>query len=170
MDKTSKIYTATKLLAIILMGLLILSILKVLLSISRVTYTSQGTDLKQVVATPKLNEEQIKSREEKRAKTQKDALTAAQVKTSIEIMKRSGLFGSPPKPRPSTLIGIAGDMAIIQTGSGGTKAMSVDETFQNVKLLKLDTNRALIEENGKTRELTLYSGMGSESLIDKGGD
>ena len=167
MNRIAKICTATKIIAIILVGALFLSLLKVFLSLRTVSYASQGIDLKQIITAPKLTQEQTKAREEKKAKQQKEALSSDQVATSIKIMKKSGLFGSPPKPRQSVLIGIVGDMAIIQTGSGGSKTMSIGETYQNVKLLKLDINRALIEENGKTRELTLHSGIGSESLMQK---
>jgi hypothetical protein len=36
-----------------------------------------------------------------------------------------------------------------------------------VKLLRIGTNRVLIEHEGQTKELTLFSGFGSETLLPK---
>jgi hypothetical protein len=83
---------------------------------------------------------------------------------AIEKVNKSGIFGAPPKPRPSELTGIAGDMAFISLPSGETKAMVVGQTEAGLTLLKIGTNRVLVQEDGEEKELTIYSGMGGESL------
>jgi hypothetical protein len=37
-----------------------------------------------------------------------------------------------------------------------------------IKLLRIGTNRVLVEENGQQKELTLFAGLGGESLLQSG--
>jgi hypothetical protein len=41
------------------------------------------------------------------------------------------------------------------------------EETNGVKLIRIGTNRVLIEHEGQQKELTLFSGFGSESLLPK---
>ena len=41
------------------------------------------------------------------------------------------------------------------------------ETLGDVKLLRIGTNRVLIEQQGQQKELTIFEGMGSDSLLPK---
>ena len=77
-----------------------------------------------------------------------------------------------PVPRPpviqAALLGIAGQDAFMRSPLGTTKLVRVGEAFDGLKLLQIGTNRVLIEEDGRKRELTMFSGFGSESLLSKG--
>lgn len=169
MDNIKNPATIVKLSAVVLTFILLISVFNVIAGISNSGSTVSSQDLSSVIQERKLTEEQIKKAEETRSKRQKEQMDSEEVKVAVTIIKKSGVFGSPPKPRPSSLIGIAENVAFIQTPSGSVQGIEIGQTIQNVKVIKIDTNRVLIEENGKQRELTIYSGMGSETLIGKEG-
>jgi hypothetical protein len=81
----------------------------------------------------------------------------------------SGIFGAEPsKLVPLTLLGLAGSYAIIMTPSGQTDLVPEGGELGGVKVLKISTNRALVEYQGKKQELTIFSGLGSDSLLPSG--
>jgi hypothetical protein len=57
--------------------------------------------------------------------------------------------------------------AFLQAPDGQSGLIREGGELGGIKLLKLGINRALIEEAGEKRELTLHSGLGSESLLSK---
>jgi hypothetical protein len=81
----------------------------------------------------------------------------------------SGIFGvEPTKQVPLTLFGLAGSYAIIMAPTGQTDLVPEGGELGGVKVLKISTNRALVEYQGKKQELTIFSGLGSESLLPSG--
>ncbi len=77
-----------------------------------------------------------------------------------------GMFGSVPVQKiVPTLIGMAGKYAILQTPDGAIGLVAEGGQQGDVKVIKIDINRALIEFEGKQQELTLFSGLGSSSLL-----
>ena len=66
------------------------------------------------------------------------------------------------------LLGIAGRDAFIRAPSGQTGLLREGDELGGVKLLQIGTNRVLIEHEGQKKELTVFSGFGSESLLLKG--
>jgi hypothetical protein len=68
-------------------------------------------------------------------------------------------------PQPVALLGIVGADAFMQAPNGQSGMIKQGEEMGGIKLLKLGINRALIEEAGENKELTLFSGLGSESLL-----
>ena len=70
-------------------------------------------------------------------------------------------------PQPVALLGIVGRDAFLQAPNGQSGLIKEGEELGGVKLLRLGINRALIEEAGEKKELTLFSGLGSESLLSK---
>ena len=46
-------------------------------------------------------------------------------------------------------------------------AVSVHAQAEAPKLLRIGINRVLIEQDGQQKELTIFSGYGSESLLSK---
>lgn len=88
-----------------------------------------------------------------------------------EIAKRtsklesSGIMGKTPKPPPMALVGIAEPFAFLRTPNGQTVKIKENETLQGVKVLRVGANRVLVEHEGQTSELSIFSGIGSESLM-----
>ena len=86
----------------------------------------------------------------------------------IDRITQSEILGMVMRPLPMALLGIAGDDAIIRTPMGQTSLMKVGDEAGGIKLLRIGINRVLIEQENQTKELTLFSGFGSESLLPKG--
>ena len=84
-----------------------------------------------------------------------------------KTIEASGVFGVPPQKSPAqpALIGIAGRHAIIQAPDGQVDLVPEGGELGGVKVLKIATNRVLIEHEGKKKELTIFSGMGSAPLL-----
>ena len=63
------------------------------------------------------------------------------------------------------LIGSAS--AIIRSPSGQTSLVKEGDEVGGIKLLQIGINRVLVEEQGQKKELIIFSGFGSESLLAK---
>ena len=85
----------------------------------------------------------------------------------IDAIIKSQIFGAIPKPPPMALQGIAGNSAMLRGPNGQTGLISVGEEIGGIKLLKIGINRVLVEHEGNEKELTLFSGYGSESLLNQ---
>ena len=80
-------------------------------------------------------------------------------------LEQSGILGRTPKPPPMALIGIAEPYAFLQTPTGQTGKVKEGESLSGVKILRVGSNRVLVEHDGQTSELSIFSGIGSESLM-----
>ena len=92
-----------------------------------------------------------------------------EVSARIEQIRSSQVLGqviTPPRPQMA-LFGIAGDYAMIRGTDGQTGLLREGETLGGVKLLKIGTNRVLVENDGQTKELMLFEGFGGEPLLPK---
>jgi hypothetical protein len=65
------------------------------------------------------------------------------------------------------LLGIAGRDVILRAPNGQTGLLRAGEELGGVRLLRIGTNRVLIEHEAQQKELTLFSGFGSETLLGK---
>jgi hypothetical protein len=65
------------------------------------------------------------------------------------------------------LLGIAGNIAFLRAPNGQTGIVKENEELGGIKLLRIGTNRVLVEEEGQKKELTIFSGLGGESLLPK---
>lgn len=83
----------------------------------------------------------------------------------VNTIKESEVFGPVPRPLPMALLGIAGANALVRAPNGQTGLLKVGEELGGVRLLQISTNRVLIEHEGQEKELTIFSGFGSSSLI-----
>ena len=63
--------------------------------------------------------------------------------------------------------GIADQEAYIRATNGQTGPVKVGGEMAGIKLLRIGVNRVLIEQDGEKKELTLFGGMGGESLLPK---
>lgn len=89
------------------------------------------------------------------------------VQARVERITQSEIFGPVVRPLPMALLGIAGKDVMLRAPNGQTGLLKEGEELGGIKLLRIGANRVLIEENGEQKELTLFSGLGSESLLPK---
>ena len=79
----------------------------------------------------------------------------------------SEILGPVIRPLPTALLGIVGEVAFVRSASGQSGMVKEGESVGALKLLQIGTNRVLVEEDGQKKELTIFSGYGSESLMPK---
>jgi hypothetical protein len=89
------------------------------------------------------------------------------VQARLDRIIESEILAPVIHPQPVALMGIIGMDAFLQAPDGQSGLIREGGELGGIKLLKLGINRALIEEAGEKRELTLHSGLGSESLLSK---
>jgi hypothetical protein len=98
----------------------------------------------------------------------KDSTLPPAIQARVERITQSEILGPVMRPLPMALLGIAGKDAFIRAPSGQTGLLREGEELGGVKLLQIGTNRVLIELEGQTKELSVFSGFGSETLLPKG--
>jgi len=89
------------------------------------------------------------------------------VQARVDRIIDSEIFGPVIRPMPMALIGIAEQEAYIQATNGQTGPVKVGGEMGGIKLLRIGVNRVLVELGGETNELTLFGGLGGESLMPK---
>ncbi len=87
------------------------------------------------------------------------------VQARVDRIVESEILGPFIRPMPMALLGIAGDDAFLRAPDGQTGMVKEGADLGAIKLLRIGTNRVLVEENGEKKELTLFAGMGGESLL-----
>lgn len=89
------------------------------------------------------------------------------VQARIARITDSEILGPVVRPPPMALLGIAGDTAFFRSPKGETGLLKEGDSLGGVKLLRIGTNRILIEQDGTNKELTIFEGYGGESLLPK---
>ncbi len=89
------------------------------------------------------------------------------IQSRIDRIKESEILGPFIRPMPLALLGIADDDAILRAPNGQTGLVKEGGELGGIKLLRIGINRVLVEQEGEKKELTLFSGIGSESLLPK---
>lgn len=79
----------------------------------------------------------------------------------------SEIFAPVMRPLPMALLGIAGNLAFLRAPNGQTGMIKEQEEIGGIKLLRIGTNRVLVMEDGQEKELTIFAGLGGESLLSK---
>ncbi len=74
----------------------------------------------------------------------------------VERIYLSQLLGPITPPVPASLLGIAGDSAILRGTNGQTGWVKEGDLLGGIKLLKIGVNRVLIDEGGQKKELTIF--------------
>jgi hypothetical protein len=93
-----------------------------------------------------------------------------EVQARVNRIIDSEILGPTVRPMPIALIGIADQEAFIQATNGQTGPVKVGGEIGGIKLLRIGINRVLVEEDGEKKELTLFGGIGGESLMPKTSD
>lgn len=102
-----------------------------------------------------------------REPAKKEAAVPPAVQARVDRITQSEILGPVIRPLPMALLGIAGKDAFLRTPSGQTGLLKEGEELGGVKLLRIGTNRVLIEHEQQQKELTVFSGFGSETLLPK---
>ena len=89
------------------------------------------------------------------------------ISAHIDRITQSEILGQIIRPLPMALLGIAGQDAFVRAPSGQTGLLKEGEEMGGVKLLRIGTNRVLIEHEDQQKELSVFSGFGSETLLPK---
>lgn len=91
----------------------------------------------------------------------------AAVRSRISKINDSEILADVIHPLPMGLLGIAGNVAFLRSDNGQTGLVKEGDSLDDIKLLRIGINRVLIEQNGTKKELTIFSGYGSDSLLPK---
>ena len=97
----------------------------------------------------------------------KPAALAPEIQARVDRVYESEIFAPIMHPMPMALLGIAGNVAFLRAPSGQTGLVKEGEGLGDIKLLRIGTNRVLVEQDGKKQELMIFSGYGGESLLSK---
>ncbi len=83
----------------------------------------------------------------------------------VDQVKDTEVFGPVPRPMPMALLGIAGEDVFFRAPNGQTGVIRKGGELGGVKLLQTGPNRILVEHEGQKKELTIFSGIGGETLM-----
>ena len=89
------------------------------------------------------------------------------IQARVDRVTQSEMLGPVMRPLPMGLVGIAGKVAFLRAANGQTGLVKEGDELGGIKLLQIGTNRVLVEHEGQKKELTLFAGFGSESLLPK---
>jgi len=92
---------------------------------------------------------------------------APEIQARVDKIVNSEIFAPVMHPLPMALLGIAGDTAFLRAASGQTGLVKAGDSLGDLKLLQIGTNRVLVEQDGQKKELTMFDGYGSDSLLSK---
>ena len=92
---------------------------------------------------------------------------ALPIRARVYGITDSEILGPIMRPMPMALLGIAGNVAFLRAANGQTGLVKEGDSLGGLKLIRIGTNRVLVEDDGQKKELTLFSGYGGESLLPK---
>ncbi len=92
-------------------------------------------------------------------------LFSAEVQARMDAITESGFLAPVVHPLPMGLLGIAGNCAFLRDPNGQTGLVKEGDSLGALKLLRIGINRVLVDYDGKTEELTIFNGYGSDSLL-----
>ena len=92
---------------------------------------------------------------------------ALPIRARVYGITDSEILGPIMRPMPMALLGIAGNVAFLRAANGQTGLVKEGDSLGGLKLIRIGTNRVLVEDDGQKKELTIFSGYGSESLLPK---
>lgn len=87
------------------------------------------------------------------------------VQARLDRVLQSELLGPVPRPLPMALLGIAGTNAFLRAANGQSGLVGEGGEIGGLKLLRIGTNRILVEDAGTKKELTIFEGVGGVSLL-----
>lgn len=97
----------------------------------------------------------------------RSAPLAPAIQARVDRVIESELLAPVIRPMPMALLGIAGRDVFLRAPNGQTGLVKEGGDLGGVKLLRIGTNRVLVEEEGQKKELTIFAGFGGEPLLPK---
>jgi hypothetical protein len=88
-----------------------------------------------------------------------------EVQARLDRVIESEILAPVMRPLPMALLGIAGSDVFLRAPNGQTGLVKEGDELGGVKLVRIGVNRVLVEENGEQKELTIFAGLGGESLL-----
>jgi hypothetical protein len=95
------------------------------------------------------------------------AKLSPEIQARVDRVVESEILAPVMHPMPMALLGIAGNVAFLRSPSGQTGLVKEGDDLGEIKLLRIGTNRVLVEQDGQKKELMIFSGLGGESLMPK---
>jgi hypothetical protein len=89
----------------------------------------------------------------------------AEIKERVDRIIQGEILGQVMRPMPMALLGIAGPNAFLRSPEGQMGMIKEGEKLGSLKLLRIGNNRVLVEEDGEKKELSIFAGLGSETLM-----
>lgn len=89
------------------------------------------------------------------------------IQARVDKITQSEILAAVVRPLPMALLGIAGNSAFLRSPSGQSGVVKEGDKLGDLTLLKIGTNRVLVEVAGEKKELMVFSGFGGESLLPK---
>jgi hypothetical protein len=90
-----------------------------------------------------------------------------EIRARIDKIVQSEILGPVMHPMPMALLGIAGDSVFLRGPNGQTGLVKEGGELDGLKLLRIGINRVLVDDQGEEKELTIFSGLGGQSLLSK---
>jgi hypothetical protein len=87
-----------------------------------------------------------------------------EIQARLDRVVDSEILAPVMRPMPMALLGIAGADVFLRAPNGQTGLVKEGDELGGVKVLRVGLNRVLVEQQGERKELTIFSGFGSESL------
>lgn len=85
----------------------------------------------------------------------------------LDRVIQSELLGPVMRPPPMALLGIAGQDVLFRGPNGQTGLVREGGELGGVHIVRIGTNRVLVREGTELKELTIFGGIGGESLMPK---
>ncbi len=89
------------------------------------------------------------------------------VQARVDRVVQSELIGQVMRPPPMALLGIAGSDVFLRAPNGQSGLVREGGELGGVTIVCIGTNRVLVREGDEEKELTIFEGMGGESLLPK---
>jgi hypothetical protein len=89
------------------------------------------------------------------------------IRSRVEKIVASEIFGPIMRPMPMALLGIGDNEAFMRAPNGQTGLMKEGDELGGIKMLRIGTNRVLVDQDGQNKELMIFGGIGSETLMPK---
>lgn len=85
----------------------------------------------------------------------------------LDRVVQSEVLGMVMRPPPMALLGILGEDVLLRAPNGMAGLVREGGELGGAKILRIGTNRVLVRVEGQDQELTIFNGMGGESLLPK---
>jgi hypothetical protein len=88
-----------------------------------------------------------------------------EIQSRIDRVVDSEILAPVMRPLPMALLGIAGSDVFLRAPNGQTGLIKEGEELGGIKLVRIGMNRVLVEQQGEQKELTIFAGLGGETLL-----